>query len=141
MEAIVNAKNLRISTKKSIEVCNFIRNKNVEKAKTILNEVIQMKKPVPYKRFLADTPHRRGDIAAGRFPIKTCKEILSVVESGEANARNKGMETNLIISHISANKGPKQQHHGRQARTRMKNTHITLILKEISKGKKEIKKW
>ncbi len=139
MEAIVNAKNLRISTKKSCEVCNFIRGKTTEKAKRLLLEVIDMKKAVPYKKFLGDTPHRRGNMAAGRYPIKTCKEILMVIESGEANARNKGLGSNLIISHISAHKAGNQFHYGRKLRTKMKNTHINLIVKELAK-KGEVKK-
>ena len=136
MEAIVKAKNLRISTKESYEVCNFIRGKNTKKAKTFLNEVIEMKKPVPYKRYLGDVPHRRGAIAAGRYPVDACKEILKIIESGEANALNKGLSQNLIISHISAHKAGKQMHHGRKLRTRMKNTHVNLILKEIQDEKK-----
>ena len=133
MEAIVNAKNLRISTKKSYEICNLIRNKTAKKAKMILNRVIDMQDAVPYKKYLADTPHRPGKIAAGRYPIKTCQEILKIIESGEANARNKGMGDNLIVSHISSHKAPKQFHYGSKRRTRMKNTHIKLILNELNK--------
>lgn len=140
MEAIVDAKNLRISRKKSYEVCNMIRNKTTKKAKFMLNQVIKMEKAVPYKKYLADTPHRPGKIAAGRYPIKTCEEILKVIESGEANARNKGMDENLIISHISSHKAPKQFHYGSKRRTIMKNAHIKLILKELSKEVKENKK-
>ena len=138
MEAIVNAKNLRISTKHSVEVCNLIRNKNVEKAKRLLSQVIEMESAVPYKKYLRDLPHKKGDMAAGRYPIKTCKEILKIIESAEANAKNKGLSQNLIISHISAHKAGKQMHYGRKLRTRMKNTHINLIVKEIQN--KETKK-
>ena len=130
MEAIVNAKNLGISTKHSVEVCSFIRNKNTEKAKDLLKQVIAMKIAVPYKRYLHDLPHKPGKIASARYPIKTCQEILKIIESGEANARNKGLSSSLIIDHISAHKGPKQLHHGRKLRRKMKNTHIKLILKE-----------
>ena len=100
MEAIVNAKNLRISTKHSVEVCNLIRGKSTEKAKFLLNEVMQFKKAVPYKKYLRDLSHKPG-IAAGRFPIKTCNEILKIIQSGEKNAQNKGLSSNLIISHIA----------------------------------------
>jgi len=43
MEAVINAKNLEISTKKSIEIANFIRKKNIEQAKKTLQRVIEMK--------------------------------------------------------------------------------------------------
>ena len=139
MEAKVNARNLRISMKESYEVCNLIRNKTAEKAKSILNDVINMKSAVPYKRYLRDTPHRAGNMAAGRYPIKACTEILKLIKSAEANAQNKGLSQNLIISHISAHKGSKQFHFGSKRRTLMKNTHIDLVVKNI--GTKEIKKW
>ena len=74
MEAVINAKNLEISTKKSIEIANFIRKKNIEQAKKTLQRVIEMKQAVPYKRHNKDIPHRAG-MMAGRYPIKTCKII------------------------------------------------------------------
>ncbi|MEK6932229.1 MAG: 50S ribosomal protein L22 [Nanoarchaeota archaeon] len=136
MEAIVNAKNLRISTKKSYEICNLIRNKTTEKAKRILSEVVEMQRAVPYKKFLRDTPHRRG-MAAGRYPVKTCYEILRLIKNAEANAQNKGLTKDLVISHISADKGAKIMRYGAKRRARMKNTHITIVVKE---SKKEAKK-
>ncbi len=134
MEAVVNAKNLRISTKHSVEVCNMLRDKTTKKAKTLLSEVLEMKRAVPYTKFLGDLSHKRG-MAAGRYPIKSCEEILRIIESGESNALNKGMGSDLIISHISAHKAGKQFHYGRKLRTKMKNTHITLKLKEAEKKK------
>ena len=136
MEAVVNAKNLRISTKKSYEVCNLIRNKTTEKAKRILSEVIDMQRAVPYKKFLRDTPHRRG-MAAGRYPVKTCYEILRLIKNAEANAQNKGLTKDLIITKIAADKGAKIMRYGAKRRARMKNTHITIIVQE---SKKEAKK-
>ena len=138
MEAKVNARNLRISTKKSYEVCNLIRDKTTEKAKQILIQVINMKRAVPYKKFLRDTPHRAGKIGPGRYPIDTCKEILKIIESAEKNAQNKGINGKLLISHLSTHKGPKQMHYGSKRRTEMKSTHINLIVSEIQtkEGKK-----
>lgn len=139
MEAKVNARNLRISMKKSYEICNLIRNKSTEKAKQILMQVINMKRAVPYKKFLRDTPHRAGKMAAGRYPIKTCKEILKIIEGAEKNAQNKGINGKLIISHLSVHKGPKQMHYGSKRRTEMKSTHINLVVKEMQ-SKEENKK-
>ena len=119
MEAIVNAKSLRISTKESCEICNLVRNKTAKKAKMILNQVIKMERAVPYKKYLGDVPHRPGKMAAGRYPIKACAEILRIIQSGEANARNKGMNDNLIVFHISASKASKQFHYGSKRRTRI----------------------
>ena len=74
---------------------------------------------------------------AGRYPIKTCKTILQLLNSVRANAQNKGMSSNLIISEIIANQGNKQMHYGRH-RGKMKRTHLKIVVKEMEK--KETKK-
>ena len=129
-EAKVNGMNLPISTKISVEVCNFVRGKNITKAKSLLESVIKQKIPVPYKRYNQEMPHRKGKLANGRFPIKVCETILTNLKSAESNAKNLNLDSSLIVSHISAHKAPMQWHSGRQRRRRMKNTHIKIILTE-----------
>ena len=46
MEAIANGASLKISTKQSIEICRLLRNKTTEKAKKLLERVIEKKKAV-----------------------------------------------------------------------------------------------
>ena len=43
------AKSLKISPKHSVEICSAIRGMEVEKAKAYLEDVIDMKKSVPFK--------------------------------------------------------------------------------------------
>lgn len=130
MEAIVNAKNLGISTKKSVEICRLIRNKSTTAAKKILERVIEKKQAVPYKRYLREIPHRKGNIAAGGYPIKASKVILLLIKSAESNAQNKGMSSNLLISHISAHKGERQSRYGRKIGKKAKRTHIKIVVQE-----------
>jgi large subunit ribosomal protein L22 len=132
---------LPISTKFSIEVCDQIRGKDIEKAKRFLEEVIALKKPVPLKRFNKDQTHKRG-IAAGRFPVKCCKEILKLLKSAEANGQFKGLSSgSMVIRHISAQHGPKVMRVGRKRRIQAKRTHIEIILAEQKvTGKTETKK-
>ncbi|MBW2993412.1 50S ribosomal protein L22 [Candidatus Woesearchaeota archaeon] len=141
--ARINGKSLPISTKQSIEICNFIRGKNLEKAKELLREVIKHKRAIPYKRFGGDVGHKKGKIAAGRYPENACKAILNLLEGVEANAQFKGLNTsNLIISYICPNKASRPWHYGRQRRRKMKRTHIDIIVKETAEKKvaKEKKK-
>ena len=130
MESVINSKNLVISMKASVEVCRFIRNKPIDTAKKILERVIEKKQAIPYKRYLRSIPHRKGNMATGRYPINTSKTILSLIKSAEANAMNKGMSQNLIISHISAHKGQTQSRYGRKMGKKAKRTHIKIILQE-----------
>jgi len=129
-----------ISTKQSIEICSLIRGKNIQKAKKILNEAKDMKKPIPYTRFTEGAGHKHG-IGPGKYPVKACNEILRLVNLVEANAQHKGLDTSsLEIIHVCAKKGPKSWHYGRQSRIAMKRTHVEIVVEEKEVKKKEIKK-
>lgn len=130
---------LPISTKHSIEICNFIRNKNLSKARDLLKEVIELKKTIPFKRFTGDVGHKKGKIGPGRYPKKASIEIIKLLNTAEANAQFKGLNTsNLVIKHICANKASTPWRYGRQRRRKMKRTHVEIIVEE--KASKERKK-
>ncbi len=130
--------NLPISTKQSIEICSFVKGKTVAKAKKLLEGVIAKKVAVPFTRFNRDTGHKKGKIAAGRYPINAASYILEIIESAESNAMNKGLGADLFIKLAIANQGNAQWHYGRQRRRRMKRTHIEIVVTEIF-GKKNKK--
>ena len=121
---------LPVSFKQSVEVCRFIKYKNVADAKKMLMEVIEKKRAVPFKRFDFDLSHKKK-IGPGRYPEKTSEELIRLIEDVESNAQFKGLNTsNLIITHISAHKAGKAWHYGRQSRRRMKRTNIELVVEE-----------
>ncbi|MBW2978129.1 50S ribosomal protein L22 [Candidatus Woesearchaeota archaeon] len=129
---------LPISRKTSVEVCAFIRNKSLDRAKSLLQLVINKKIAVPFKKFNKDVGHRKGKIAAGRYPKKTCEEILKLLESVEANAQFKGLNTaNLVISSIIANAASRPWHYGRQRRRKMKRTNVEIVVEERAEKKEE----
>ena len=130
-------RSLPISTKQSIELCRFIRNKPVKKAKEVLNAVARLKMPVPFKRFVGGLGHKKK-IGPGSYPAKAAKEILKLVEGVEANAQFKGLNTNdLVIAHIKADKASKTWHFGRQRRRQMKRTNLELVVEEMPSKKEE----
>lgn len=131
-------RNLSISPKHSLETCRFIRGKNLQKAQQILHKVIKKETPVPYKRHHQDLGHKKG-MAAGRYPVKACQEILKLLHSVESNAQDHGLnKESLIIAHISAQKASNQPRYGRHLGRTAKRTHIEVIVKESKK--KETKK-
>jgi large subunit ribosomal protein L22 len=139
--ARATGRSLPISLKQSVEICNFIKNKNLQKAKEILNDVIAKKIPVPYKRYNRAMGHKKGKLSVGRYPAKASQEILNILESVESNAQFKGLNTSsLVISHICANKAGKQLHYGRQRGRIMKRTHIEVVVEEKAEKKTEAKK-
>ena len=131
------ALDLPISTKQSIEICSAIRSKPLEKAKEILKRVIKLKTPIPFKRFKLNVGHKRGHLAAGRYPIKASEYILKLLNQVETNAQDKGLNTdNLVIKHIKADYGSRIWHRGRQSRQKMKRTHIEVVTEEMEKETK-----
>ncbi len=139
-EAKAALRNVSISTKMSVEVCNLIRNKNLQRAKSLLEEVIDKKIAVPIKRYNKDIAHKKK-IGPGKYPIKVCKEILKLLDQVEANAQFKGLNTSdLYITHIKADKAATPWHLGRKRRRKMKRTHVAVRVIEKVKEKKEAKK-
>ena len=121
---------LPISFKQSVEVCGFIRNKNVNDAKKLLQKVSEKKLAIPFKRYNFDLGHKKK-IGPARYPEKASKEFIKLIENVEANAQFKGLNTsNLIIAHISAHKASKSWHFGRQSRRKMKRTNVEIVVEE-----------
>ena len=105
--AVASGRDLRISYKAAVEVLKEIRGKKVDKAKQILEDIIEMKRAVSYKRYYGKVGHRRG-MGPGRYPVKAAKAILSIIENAEANAEFKGLDTTrLWIVHAAAFQGMK----------------------------------
>ncbi len=137
--ARVVGRDLSISKKQSVEICKWIKGRSLKQAKQLLSEVIAMKRGVPFTRFNWNVGHRPG-MGPGRYPINAATEILALVKSAEANAQVKGLNTgNLYIVHCNAQKAPTPHHYGRQRGTKMKRTHIELVLQE--QAKKEEKSY
>lgn len=139
--AKVYGKDLPISLKQSVEVCKFIKRKELGKAKEMLESVIKKKMAVPYTRYKRSMPHRSGRMATGRYPIKVCQNILLLLKSAEANASNKGLDkNNLIVKTLMPNTAARPMHPGRHRGRKMKRVNIYIELEEkAGKKKKETK--
>ena len=128
--AKVMGNDLPISTKHSIEIADFIRYKNLQKARNILQLTINEELPLPLKRFHKDRGHKKGNIGPGFYPKKAATHIIKLLNSLEANAKNKGMDPDLLfIAEITANRAAGRSHMGRN-RGKMKSTNLKIIAKE-----------
>lgn len=129
-EAVVNAKNIPISTKDSAAICRFIKNKKIENAIAELEQVLRLKKAVPMK---GEIPHRKGKgMMSGRFPKKASQNFIKLLKSLSANATYNGLEEPVIVEAI-ANIGARP--YGKFGGVRKKRTHIKLKAIEIKKDK------
>lgn len=100
-------KELRISPKDSVEICEKIKGMRLAEAQEYLEAVTKKESAVPYSRHDKKRAHRKGaGHDSGGYPVKAAGEILDVLENVEANAEYKGLAyENLRIVHASANKG------------------------------------
>lgn len=138
--ATINVRSLPISTKMTVEICSLVKNKPLFKARRMLQDVVDMKRPIPIKRFNADLCHKPG-MAAGRYPVSASSTFLKLLDSVEANAENKGLNVNnLVIVQAKADRGEARWRYGRKGKAKMKNTHVQLIVEEKNLETKEAKK-
>ena len=129
--AIINARDLPLSTKKSSAFCKFIKNKEIEKAIADLEDVLKHRKAVPSK---GEIPHKKG-MAGGIYSDKTAEYFLKLVKSLQANAVVNNLE-NPIISEAFANIASRP--FSKFGRVRKKRSHVTI--KAIEKLNKKNKK-
>lgn len=136
--AIASGRDLRISWKDAVEICRAIKGKRLSEAKNFLSEVIELKTPVPFKRFNRKVAHRRqlSKWHSGRWPQKAAKAILEVLKNAEANALYKGLDVdNLWVAYAIAHKGMKIRKYiprafGRATPYFQQLVHVEIVLEE-----------
>ncbi len=128
-------KELNISRKHAVEICNHLRNRYLNEAIQILEDTIEKKRAIPFRKYSGSTGHRKGKMGPGRYPIKAAGEILHTLRNAEANAEFKGMNPNdLFVWHIAASKGRTFESYfprarGRTTPKRRESVNLEIILK------------
>lgn len=128
-------KNLQISPKTSVEICRFVRGKDADKAIEILEEVIEGKRAVPYRKHNKQISHQKGS-GPGGYPKKAATKIRDMIEEAKSNAESKGLESeSMDIMAISAHEGEviegyQPRAFGRTSPSDKKTTNLEVILKE-----------
>ncbi len=101
---------LRISPKAAVEICREIKGMWVDEAYDYLEEVANLKKVVPYKKYKKKVAHKKGlhRWYAGKYPQKAAKNIQKLLKDVLASAEYKGLiSDNLRIVHAAAHRGIK----------------------------------
>lgn len=126
------------SPKSGRNVARAIRGMPLERAKAYLQDVVAMKTAVPFPVRNLKLAHRRGKgFGPGRYPVKTAKEFLDILESAEANAEYKGLDVDILrITHASAYQGTVQKAFTPRAQGRATPSYdrlcnIELVLTEV----------
>jgi len=90
-----------ISPKKTYEIMNAIRGRSVERARTILEDAIALRKAIPFRRYNQETAHHTGT-GPGRYATKVAKNILQVLENAEENAEYEGLDADRLFVKVAA---------------------------------------
>jgi large subunit ribosomal protein L22 len=139
--ARAKANELNMSPKHSIEIATFIRHQRVNDAIAYLNEVVKLKKAIPFRKFNRNVAHKRGlpgNWDAGRYPVKASKAYIRVLESVKKNAEYLGLDAeNLEIIHASANRGRAQKAFfpramGRATPKVRESVNVEVVVREVA---------
>ena len=126
---------LPISPKKTYEVLNAIRGLPLERARTILEGVEELRTPIPFRRYNQETAHHRGTGPA-RYPKKVAHHLLKVLDNAEANAEYEGLDTEHLYVRVAAssrgriNKARMPRAQGRSTAWNEQTTHVEIVLAE-----------
>jgi large subunit ribosomal protein L22 len=127
---------LHCSPKDSMNLARAIRGKKIEDAKKYLQEIIDMKRPLPAVYHNGKRAHQKG-IGPGSFPQKAAKYMLKTLENAENNAEYKGFDVeNMKITNISAYqgrtiRGMMPRAHGRATDKNESTSNIEIIIEEV----------
>ncbi len=127
-----------ISHKHAREVAVAIKGLSIEKARDFLQAVINKDRAVAFRRFKNQVGHKSDPgMMSGRYPQKTAKEFIKVLDNLESNAEYKGMDLDrLKIINATVHKGVTIKRFIPRAmgRATPKNdvlTHVELVAQEI----------
>ncbi len=132
------AREIDVSPKHSRELCRAVVGLKLDTAKTLMEDVMNKRKPIPFRRHRKERGHRRGAGGPGGFPVKAARHVLRLLESLESNAEFKGLAPDDIkITHALVQKGRQINRvigraHGRQTPYNKQLVIIQLIGQEAA---------
>ena len=139
--AKASGRDLRIKPKHAREICAVIKGMNVDHAKKFLENVINLKQSVPFRRHKKKIAHKK-DLKqfkwyAGKYPRKAAARIYEILSSVESNGEYKGLDIDTCkIIHAAAHRGRIIKRYIERARGRSTAyfkhlTHVELVIYEF----------
>ena len=132
----VLGKSINISFKEAYEIANAIRGLNIKTAESFLQDVLEKKRAIPYRRYDRGVGHKKGT-GPGRYPVNSSSAFLELLNELKANAEYKGMnKENLLLIHVSTHQGGVSKGYYKGMPHNTPIVHIELVAKEIKAGEK-----
>lgn len=126
-EAVARGDSIHASKKICMYICEFIKNKSVDVAIKELEEVMKMKRAIPYR---GEIPHRHDlGMMSGRYPIKVAGMFINILKGLKGNIAVNGL--NLDRSRIYYASASWASRPARKGGTKFKRAHVVLKAKEI----------
>ncbi len=100
-----SGREVNISPKAAREICKAVRLMTLSKAIALLENVEEMKSPIPFRRHKLKVGHRSEleGFPSGSYPVRAAKSILNVLRNLQANCEFKGMDPDRVqLIHSSA---------------------------------------
>ncbi len=139
--AKARVEDINASFKDLTEVCYNIRGRPTNVAIHILEDAAAGKIPLRYRSHNTRMAHRKElQGQKGRWPIKCAGIVLKCLQSAVANAKEKGLSEELIVTHASANKKHSYMRYsskGRRNTSKFETARVEVILREKIEGKKK----
>ncbi|HEV2193439.1 MAG TPA: 50S ribosomal protein L22 [Nitrosopumilaceae archaeon] len=127
-----------ISHKHAREIAVKIKGMSIETARDYLQDVIRLKRAVPFRRYNNEVGHKSDTgVMSGRYPQKAATEFVKLIDNLESNAEYRGMDLDrLKIINATVHKGRKLQRFTPRAMGRASPkvdilTHVELVAQEI----------
>lgn len=139
---------LRVHFKNTREAAAAIKGLKLKKAHKYLQDVLEHKQCVPFRRFKGGVGRTAQasvfGVTQGRWPKKSCEFLLHLLKNAQSNAESKGLDLDaLVVKHVQVNQAPKQRRrtyraHGRINPYMSSPCHVEMVLcEEDSNVKRE----
>src|SRR3989338_9796673 len=128
-KTIVRAPSVHMSKRHGMYICSFIKGKTIDSAIADLEQVILLKKAVPFK---GEIPHRKGKgMMSGRYPVAAAKLFIPMLKNLRGGVIFNEMDlakTRISLAHANWSSRP-QRKGGRKG----KRSYIIIEAKELGK--------
>jgi len=131
---------LKVHFKNTCETAAAISGLKLTKAQQYLQNVIEHKQCVPFRRFNGGIGRcaqaKVFGTTQGRWPVKSAKFLMDLLQNAKSNAQVKKLDVNeLVIKHIQVNQAPRRRRRTYRAHGRINKflgypCHIEMILTE-----------
>jgi large subunit ribosomal protein L22 len=150
--ATARATNVDMHSKHCFQITRALRGMQAGAAIEYLDEVIELKKAIPYTRRSRKgrggntmAGHRKGKMGPGKYPRKASRAFIKLIESAMDNARQHHEDVepeDMVITHLAAHRGhisrgwrPRAQ--GRSTPSDHYQVNLELFLEDLSSDEEE----